>query len=214
MSQSKPQSRRAGTTKKEGAEPKRLGRRTAQESRETRRALLDAAAAAFAQGGLNGAKLDDIAKRAGVTKGAIYSHFTDREDLLLQACRAAIRSLKIFEFAQEAPDIATFFNETAQILLAPERMDVRMLNVEVHLSATRSEHMSEMLTEWHMASLETLRGVASPGGNSPEATMVFIHILLLGLSQIDAFDAVGADRGEVLDIANRLVKSLSQEVKK
>lgn len=187
---------------------KKLGRRTAEESKETRQALLQAAAASFAERGLNGAKLDDIAQRAGVTKGAIYSHFDDREDLLLKACRQAIRSLQIFEFASKAPDLLTFFNETSQVLLAPENKDARMLNIEVHLSATRSEHMADLLAEWQAEVLETLRTRASQAGGSPEATMVIIHILLLGLSHIDAFEAIGADRDEVMEVLNRVTGAL------
>ena len=195
-----------------GVLPKRLGRRTSEESRETKRALLDAAAAAFAERGLHGAKLDDIARRAGVTKGAIYSHFDGREDLLVKACRSAIRSLHVFESAAEAPDLPTFVNETVDVLMAPENKAARMLNIEVHLSATRSELMADLLGEWHAESLETLRDRASQGAVSPEAAMLIIHLLLLGLSHIDAFEAVGSDREEVLKIANRLTQSVIEEI--
>lgn len=192
--------------------PKRLGRRTSEESRKTKRALLKAAAAAFAERGLHGAKLDDIARRAGVTKGAIYSHFDGREDLLVKACRSAIRSLHVFEFAAEAPDLPTFVKETVNVLMAPENRAARMLNIEVHLSATRSELMAGLLAEWHAESLETLRDRASQGAVSPEAAMLIIHVLLLGLSHIDAFEAVGSDREEVLKIANRLTQSVIEEI--
>lgn len=195
-----------------GVAPKRLGRRTAEESLETRQALLRAAAAAFAERGLNGAKLDDIAKRAGVTKGAIYSHFDGREDLLLKACRSAVRSLQLFEFASEAPDLLTFFNETAQVLMAPESREARMLNIEVHLSATRSARMADLLAEWQAETLETLRDRASQGSVSPEAGMLMIHTLLLGLSHMDAFEAAGAQRDEVLKIMSRVTKAVIGEI--
>ena len=97
--------------------PKRLGRRTAQESEETRRALLRAAAEVFAEKGLHGARLDEIASRAAVTKGAIYSHFDGREDLLVQALRASLGSLRLVELAKGAPDLATFVGETARVLV-------------------------------------------------------------------------------------------------
>ena len=48
----------------------------------TREALLDAAAQVFARRGFHGASLDEIAETAGFTRGAIYKHFTDKEDLL------------------------------------------------------------------------------------------------------------------------------------
>jgi AcrR family transcriptional regulator len=192
--------------------PKRLGRRTSEESQETKQSLLVAAAAAFAERGLNGEKLDDIARRAGVTKGAIYSHFDGREDLLVKACRSAIRSLHVFEFAAEAPDLPTFVKETVDALMAPENKAARMLTIEVHLSATRSELMADLLAEWHAESLETLRDRASQGAVSPEAAMLIIHVLLLGLSHIDAFEAVGSDREEVLKIADRLTQSVIEEI--
>ena len=49
----------------------------------TRDHLLDAAAIVFARDGFNGASLDDIAATAGFTKGAVYSNFKSKEDLLL-----------------------------------------------------------------------------------------------------------------------------------
>jgi AcrR family transcriptional regulator len=49
----------------------------------TRSLLLDAAEAVFAEKGFAPATLDDIAHTAGYTKGAIYKHFTTKEDLFL-----------------------------------------------------------------------------------------------------------------------------------
>ena len=49
----------------------------------TRSLLLDAAEEVFAEKGFISATLDDIAKAAGYTKGAIYKHFATKEDLFL-----------------------------------------------------------------------------------------------------------------------------------
>jgi AcrR family transcriptional regulator len=49
----------------------------------TRSLLLDAAEDVFAEKGFTPATLDDIANSAGYTKGAIYKHFTAKEDLFL-----------------------------------------------------------------------------------------------------------------------------------
>lgn len=53
-------------------------RRTAQQAAETRRELVDAAADVFADCGFAGASLEQIAGRAGVTRGALYHHFAAR----------------------------------------------------------------------------------------------------------------------------------------
>jgi AcrR family transcriptional regulator len=48
----------------------------------TRSKLLDAAATVFARKGFNGASLDDVAEEAGLTKGAVYSNFENKDDLI------------------------------------------------------------------------------------------------------------------------------------
>lgn len=47
----------------------------------TREALLDAAEAAFLERGVSRTSLDEIARRAGVTRGAVYWHFRNKADL-------------------------------------------------------------------------------------------------------------------------------------
>jgi AcrR family transcriptional regulator len=49
----------------------------------TRSVLLDAAEEVFAEKGFAPATLDDIARAAGYTKGAIYKHFATKEELFL-----------------------------------------------------------------------------------------------------------------------------------
>lgn len=50
---------------------------------ETRRRIIDAATAVFARQGIAATSLNDIAAEAGLTKGAVYSNFTGRDDLVL-----------------------------------------------------------------------------------------------------------------------------------
>jgi AcrR family transcriptional regulator len=52
-------------------------------SAETRRLLLDAAREIFVRDGYERAQIDQIAAAAGRTKGAVYGHFKDKEDLFL-----------------------------------------------------------------------------------------------------------------------------------
>ena len=49
----------------------------------TRRSLLAAAAQVFAEQGFHGASLDQVARAAGFTKGAVYSNFDSKDDLFL-----------------------------------------------------------------------------------------------------------------------------------
>lgn len=54
-------------------------RRTKEQTAETREALLDAAEAVFFRRGVARATLEEIAREAGMTRGAIYWHFSDKE---------------------------------------------------------------------------------------------------------------------------------------
>lgn len=49
----------------------------------TRRRLLDGAEAVFAQRGFHGASVEEIAREAGATTGALYANFASKEDLFL-----------------------------------------------------------------------------------------------------------------------------------
>lgn len=52
-------------------------------TRETQKRLLDAAEEVFVRDGYEAAQLDEIAARAGRSKGAVYTHFKSKEDLFL-----------------------------------------------------------------------------------------------------------------------------------
>lgn len=72
----------------------------------TRRELLDAAARVFLRRGFFAASLDEVAEEAGFSKGAVYSNFTDKEDLLLALIedRTELRRSRVFELVDaEAP---------------------------------------------------------------------------------------------------------------
>ncbi|WP_268797711.1 TetR family transcriptional regulator [Pseudomonas huanghezhanensis] len=57
-------------------------RRTKEEAQETRKQILEAAERAFYERGVARTTLADIAALAGVTRGAIYWHFSNKSDLV------------------------------------------------------------------------------------------------------------------------------------
>lgn len=57
--------------------------RTRPRREDVRQAILDAAAEVFAERGIDGASLDDVAAAAGFTKGAVYSNFASKDELIL-----------------------------------------------------------------------------------------------------------------------------------
>lgn len=64
----------------------RLGRpRRSERPEPSRKQLMAAAIDCFARYGYQGTSIDRVARAAGVTKGAVYYHFKDKEDLLFAA---------------------------------------------------------------------------------------------------------------------------------
>lgn len=62
--------------------------------------ILDAALAEFGEQGLAGARLDDIARRAGIAKGTIYLYFDSKEELFRAMVRQTIVA-RLDEFTAE-----------------------------------------------------------------------------------------------------------------
>lgn len=64
-------------------------RRTKEEAERTKQDLLDAALAEFSDKGYQATRLQDIAKRAGTTRGAIYHHFQNKVGLYRKLIESA-----------------------------------------------------------------------------------------------------------------------------
>lgn len=109
-------------------------RLTREQSRQqTRQRLLAAAAVVFPREGFQGASVEDIAAEAGFSRGAFYSNFNDKDELLAallqQLCEAEHRQLDaIFEAGGSADAMRVAirefyvrsFRETEQFTLYAE----------------------------------------------------------------------------------------------
>jgi AcrR family transcriptional regulator len=71
-------------------EPAKPAPNRAERAAERREAIIAAAMDEFIAQGFAAARLDDVAKRAGVAKGTIYLHFKDKEALFEELIRTAI----------------------------------------------------------------------------------------------------------------------------
>ena len=70
--------------------PRRSGPRWRRLPEERPRQILEAALDVFGERGLAGARLDDIARHAGVSKGTIYLYFPNKEELFREVVRAIV----------------------------------------------------------------------------------------------------------------------------
>jgi AcrR family transcriptional regulator len=65
-----------------------LAKRRSEQKDETRARLVSAGAAVFARKGLDGTRIGDIAREAGVAMGTLYTHFPDKDALFVEVMRA------------------------------------------------------------------------------------------------------------------------------
>lgn len=79
-------------------------RRTKEEAQETRKQILEAAEQAFYDRGVSRTTLADIAALAGVTRGAIYWHFSNKADLVQAMLDSLHEPLEEMARASESED--------------------------------------------------------------------------------------------------------------
>src|SRR5690242_411387 len=83
--------KRAADSARTSAAPSSKARKV--RSAERRDAILSAALDEFSSRGFEAARLDDVARRAGVAKGTIYLYFRDKESLFQELVRAMLTPL-------------------------------------------------------------------------------------------------------------------------
>jgi AcrR family transcriptional regulator len=67
--------------------------------------IIDAALGVFAEKGFAAAKLDDVARRAGISKATLYLYFETKEEIFRAVARAAVATLiEALESPAVAPD--------------------------------------------------------------------------------------------------------------
>jgi AcrR family transcriptional regulator len=73
-----------------------LARTVGSAAEETRRRILDEATALFVERGYAGTSIRDISERLGMTKGALYYHFSSKEELLYAIVTPLLSGLRAF----------------------------------------------------------------------------------------------------------------------
>ncbi len=111
---------------------------------QTRQRLLDAAWAVFTERGFLAPTLDDIAEAAGLTKGAVYSNFAGKEDLVLavlegHAITQILDNVKGVDFDASADEQASLAGER---FMATYEQQSLLFWLEFTLFAARNPELS------------------------------------------------------------------------
>jgi AcrR family transcriptional regulator len=122
--------------------------------RQTRQALIDATLATMAQRGEDAVRVARIARDAGVTTGALYSHFADREEIIgaahIEFLRRAVEQLRqrrvAVDMAQDVdPTHHEMLRDYMRQLLSPEELAERRRWAEAAVAGHRSESLKNDL---------------------------------------------------------------------
>jgi AcrR family transcriptional regulator len=184
----------------------RRGRPPKSAGRATRDRLLDAASSACADHGFDGATLQEIARRAGVTTTAVYNHFGSREDLLYAA---GVRGLQRMTEAVEPMSGSPMLRDIALAYLRPDMAETRRLLAELHLASRRDARLADLLRDWHTGVAGDLVRGLPPSDDAPAATVKALFLVLLGLCHLEDLAAVDADPDAVSDRVARMVERLA-----
>ncbi|MDO9406448.1 MAG: TetR family transcriptional regulator [Polaromonas sp.] len=183
-----------------------MARRTKEDALATRNSLLDAAELLFQAQGVSSTSLNDIARQAGTTRGAIYWHFEDKADLF-----NAMMERVTLPFEQVFEDLARYggddplegirhANRCALRLIATDERTRRVFEVATHkveyvdaFHAVRLRHVEvcrEFLLQMQIGLQRAADSQKLVLPVSVESAALGLHALIDGLIQNWLLDTV------------------------
>jgi len=184
----------------------------------TRERLLAAAVEVFVEQGYEGARLQDIARTAGLTTGAVYANFRDKGELLFAAigARAGAEVDGLLAAAHDREPRA-LLEMLGNQLVQPRRQPP--LLIDAIAAARRDEELAAALRDRLDARAEVLAGIVDrakvdraidPGLDS--ATFARFGITLaMGALVLRALSVDAPPEGAWHDLISRLLDALSEE---
>ena len=131
---------------------------------EARSRILDAANKVFAEKGYHEATMDDIAKRLGVSKGAIYLYFPSKEDLfeaMVKTAPQAFKEILYSSFGDEADPVQSatqFFDKMLKLSASNPGLSFEILS-----EASRNPTLKRILKQNHAEYEEVLTSFLAEG---------------------------------------------------
>jgi AcrR family transcriptional regulator len=137
-------------------------RSRAEKKQVTRSRLLDAAEKVFASRGFADASLDEIAEIAGLTKGAVYSNFDKKLDLLLAVLdeRMNRRFMSITEIVDTTKAIPEQAEQSGRLFMEAfqEERDLYLLWLECSVHSVHDPDVREALVRLDHAIRDAIAG--------------------------------------------------------
>ena len=183
--------------------------------------IVAAALAVFAEKGFAAARLDDIAARAGVSKGALYLYFETKQDLFAAVVRDAISpNLAAVEVAAGAINLPFAVIIRALIEQAAERMTVSPVGPVAKMVIAESRNFPELARVWHDEVVARMLGVLTGlieraqakgevrPGDARFHALALIGPLLMGVLWREVLTPVGAAPLDLRALARQHVDTI------
>ena len=133
---------------------------TSKRREATRQKLLDAAAEVFAEVGLDAASVEAICERAGFTRGAFYSNFETKDELML-ALTERVAGEKIDAVAARVAELQSRGEDLEAGALVRQLLDVAfdgehgiLLTSEIRTRAMRDPRLARTYLAWQQGMAE------------------------------------------------------------
>ena len=186
------------------------------EQHQTRARLLELATQVFAEEGYAAVSVRDLARRSSLTTGAIYAHFLNKAELLVEAIDARVAS--DVEPPGERPEVTFREYLTDLNRRFPERADLRALLLEGATAARNDAVVRERLTaeqgdrvrSW----VEEYEAAQAGGELDPAVDMRTVVLMLwsmeLGLGVIEALGLEPPDPDAWAELTSRFIQSIER----
>jgi AcrR family transcriptional regulator len=182
-----------------------VGRIAGVTTEETRERALQGAASVFARLGYDGASIAEIAAEAGVSSGALYSHFGSKAELFAATLRAhgspAVE--RLLAVGGPGVDIARLLRDRG-LALAHRRPEETSLLVEAIVAAKRHPDVAALLMATFTEREQRFTGLVEAGqhggtldpGVPPAAVARFVLMLALGSLLVAAMELPSVDEDD------------------
>ncbi len=159
-----------------------MSRRAQSNSSETRRRLVESATEEFAEKGYDGASLRQICSKAGVTTGALYFFYENKEGLFRQVIAPVTDAVhKLFESSasEGAAEVDTTFpwGGDADYVVSSGLLDIfysNRLTVGILVGNRENRVVKEIFDEATAALESGVREYMTAGGHTPSPNSGFI----------------------------------------
>jgi len=188
----------------------------------TRDRLIEAAVEVFSEKGFEGARVGDIARRAGLTTGAIYAQFANKADLLREAIeRSSAQGLdRLMPAGADGADPAAQLTALGRGLVDSSLPDwVGGLLVEAMVAARRDPLVAERLREGLKGQGRDLAGLFQEGKRQgvfdaaldTNAAVQFCTALSLGMLLLGSVGLEPPRQKAWEELVGRLVGALAKQ---